>query len=63
MCETPSLSADKRAELKRLRSVAATRRSQLQAGGAKSTRWPSAAAWKSANGPCPLTDGGIEALA
>jgi hypothetical protein len=26
-------------------------------------RWPSAAAWKSANGACPLTDGGIEALA
>ena len=38
MCETPSLSADQRAELERLRSEVATLRSQVQAGGAKPTR-------------------------
>ena len=38
MSETPSLSADERAELERLRSEVATLRSQVQAGGAKPTR-------------------------
>ena len=38
MSETPSLSADERAELERLRSEVATLRSQVQAGGAKLTR-------------------------
>ena len=35
MSETPSLSANERAELERLRSEGATLRSQVQAGGAK----------------------------
>jgi hypothetical protein len=38
MSETPSLSAEERAELERLRSEEATLRSQVQAGGAKPTR-------------------------
>ena len=38
MSETPSLSAEERAELERLRSEVATLRSQVQAGGAKPTR-------------------------
>ena len=38
MSETPSLSADERAELERLRSEVATLRSQVQAGGAKPAR-------------------------
>ena len=38
MSETPSLSADERAKLERLRSEVATLRSQVQAGGAKPTR-------------------------
>jgi hypothetical protein len=37
MSETPSLSADERAELERLRSEVATLRSEVQAGGAKLT--------------------------
>ena len=117
MSETPSLSADERAELERLRSEVATLRSQVQAGGAKPTRpgaavggrqrWRTIVAtlciWVGRRGtaglaqgldlaagagqpatgprplsgpvgprrprgnrltaPCPLTDGGIEALA
>jgi len=38
MSEIPSLSAEERAELERLRSEVATLRSQVQAGGAKPTR-------------------------
>jgi hypothetical protein len=38
MSETPSLSADERAEPERLRSEVATLRSQVQTGGAKLTR-------------------------
>ena len=38
MSEPPSLSADQRAELERLRSEVAPLRSQVQAGGAKPTR-------------------------
>ena len=93
MSETPSLSADERAGLERLRSEVATLRSQVQAGGAKLTRpgaavggrhrWRTIVATLPATGPrplsgpvgprrprgnrltapCPLTDGGIEALA
>ena len=43
--ETPSLSADERAELERLRSELATLRSQVQDGGAKPAR-PGAVGWQ-----------------
>jgi hypothetical protein len=65
MSETPNLSPDERAELERLRSEAATLRSQVQAGGAKPTRqglpsgggsggepsWPSSATGSAAEAP------------
>ena len=56
MSETPSLSADERVELERLRGEVAT----LPTIG---PRWPFGGRVESVNGICPLTDGGIEDLA
>ena len=78
MSETPSLSADERAGLERLRSEVATLRSQVQAGldlaaglgqparGPRPLSGPVGPGRPRGNrltAPCPLTDGGIEALA
>ena len=56
MSETPSLSADERAELERLRSEVATLPTIWP-------RWPFGGRVESVNGSCPLIDGGIEDLA
>ena len=56
MSETPSLSADERAELERLRSDVATLPTIWP-------RWPFGGRVESVTGSCPLTDGGIEDLA
>ena len=56
MSETPSLSADERAELEWRRSEVATLPTIWP-------RWRFGGRVESVNGSCPLTDGGIEDLA
>jgi hypothetical protein len=56
MSETPSLSADERGELERLRSEDATLPTIWP-------RWPFGGRVESVTGSCPLTGGGIEDLA
>ena len=56
MSETPSLSADERAELEWRRSEVATLPTIWP-------RWPFGGRVESVNGSCPLTDGGIEDFA
>ena len=79
MAEIPSLSAEERAELERLRSEVATLRSQVQAGGAKPARPRAAVGWRQRRRTIvciwgwpprgigrrrrPLADCGIEGLA
>jgi len=64
MSETPSLSADERAELERLRSEVATLRSQVQAGGAKPTRPGAPSGGGSGGGPSwPPCASGLAAVA